>query len=232
VFNSSTAESENDWFPFPVAGSLNFCYHAPIDENVVEVAMKKSFVSSLILIILLLCTLGAPVLAASETYAIDPVHSTVCFKVGHANFGFIRGRFNDFSGTILRDRDDPSKGSVDLLIKTDSIDTAIAARDGHLKGPDFFDTKSFPTMGFKSSSVEKLTSTMYAITGDFTLHGVTKRIRVKVKFIGEGKDMTGAYRAGAETEFTIKRSEYGMAKLIPGAGDAVEITVILEGVRK
>jgi polyisoprenoid-binding protein YceI len=193
--------------------------------------MNRIFFHGLIFLVLAVALIS-PLQAKPETYAIDPVHSSVFFKVGHAGFGFVRGRFNDFSGTIVRDRDNPENSQIDVVIKADSIDTANARRDEHLKSPDFFDAKKFPVMSFKSRSVEKLSYNTYALSGDFLLHGVTQRIRVKVKFIGEGKDQAGALRVGAGTEFSIKRSDYGMTGSIPAAGDMVDITVILEALPK
>jgi polyisoprenoid-binding protein YceI len=193
--------------------------------------MNRAFLSCLVLIILT-AALISPLQAKPETYAIDPVHSSVIFKVGHAGFGFVRGRFNDISGTIVRDRDNPEQSQIDVVIKVDSIDTADTRRDEHHRSPDFFDAKKYPVMSFKSNSIEKLTTNTYTIRGNFSLHGVTQTIRVKVKFIGEGRDQAGAFRAGAETEFSIRRSEYGMTYMLPAVGDLVDITVILEAVRK
>ena len=188
-------------------------------------------IGSLILGIVLLFAANA-LAAGTENYAVDPVHSTAFFKVGHYGFGSVRGDFTDISGTIAIDKTGNTGSKVDIVIKTGSINTDNAQRDEHLKSKDFFDVKSFPNMGFKSTQVKKLSKNLYEVAGDFTLHGVTKSIKVQVRFIGEGKDHYETYRAGFETEFSIKRSEYGMTKYIPAAGDKVDITLIIEGIRK
>ncbi|MDY7031938.1 MAG: YceI family protein [Thermodesulfobacteriota bacterium] len=167
-----------------------------------------------------------------ETYEVDPVHSTAFFKVGHYGFGFVRGGFTDISGNIVIDKAHSTKSTVDIVIKTESINTENNQRDEHLKSKDFFDVAEFPIMYFKSREIKKQSKNLYEVAGEFTLHGITKKITVPVKFIGEGKDHYGAYRAGFETQFSINRSEYGMTKYIPAAGDTVAITLVIEGIRK
>ena len=170
--------------------------------------------------------------SGTEIFAVDPVHSTAFFKVGHYGFGFVRGVFTDISGTIVIDKAAHTGSKVDIVIHTGSINTNNTQRDAHLKSKDFFDVKSFPTMGFKSTQVKKLSNNLYEAAGDFTLHGVTQSIKVQVRFIGEGEDHYGMYRVGFETEFSINRSDYGMTKYIPAAGDKVDISLIIEGIKK
>ena len=196
--------------------------------------MKKTGtrISNFVLFVVLL--FFGPIVSAAdtETYEVDPVHSTAFFKVGHYGFGFVRGGFTDISGKIVIDKAHYTNSTVDIVIKTESINTENNQRDEHLKSKDFFDVAEFPIMRFKSREIKKHSKNLYEVAGDFTLHGITKTITVPVKFIGEGKDHYGAYRAGFETEFSIKRSEYGMTKYIPAAGDTVEITLVIEGIRK
>ena len=196
--------------------------------------MKKTgtCISTLVLFFVL-CFFATITLASdTETYEVDPVHSTAFFKVGHYGFGFVRGGFTDISGNIVIDKAHSTNSTVDIVIKTESINTENNQRDEHLKSKDFFDVAEFPIMHFKSREIKKQSKDLYEVTGAFTLHGVTKTITVQVEFIGEGKDHYGAYRTGFETKFTIKRSEYGMTKHIPAAGDTVEITLVVEGIRK
>lgn len=193
--------------------------------------MNRRFV--LIAVIIMLMGIQIPpLLADTEKFDIDPVHSTACFKVGHFNFGFVRGCFRDISGTMEGDKAKPETGKIEVVIKTESVDTANEKRDSDLRSENFLDSKKYPVMSFKSTKIKKISGEMYEVTGDFTLHGVTRQISVKARFIGEGNDAWGGYRAGGEAEFTIKRSDYGMTKSIPAAGDLVDITLIFEGVRK
>lgn len=166
--------------------------------------------------------------AAAETYAVDPVHTTTLFKIDHFGMSHFLGRFNDVSGTIVWDNADPAKSSVNYEIKAESIDTAFKKRDQHLVGPDFFDAKQFPTLTFKSTAIKKA-GDAFTVDGDLTVHGVTKPISVAVKKVGEGKDPMGASRIGFWSTFTIKRSDYGMAFMQGALGDEVEITLSTEG---
>jgi len=191
-----------------------------------------TFVSSLVLFFVFCFSVTMALAEEIETYEVDPIHSTAFFKVGHYGFGFVRGGFTDISGKIVVDRAHYANSTVEIVIKADSIHTNNDQRDEHLKSKDFFDVAEFPVMHFRSRDIKRHSNKLYELTGDFTLHGRTKTITVPVKFVGEGKDHYGAYRAGFETEFSIQRSEYGMTKYIPAAGDNVEITLVIEGIRK
>src|SRR5262249_33714514 len=108
--------------------------------------------------------------ARGDDYSIDNVHTSATFKIGHLGIGWIHGRFNELSGDFsIADKG----GNFNLTIKADSIDTGVAKRDGHLKSPDFFNVKQFPTITFKSTSVKAGNSGL-AVTGDWTMHDVTK----------------------------------------------------------
>jgi polyisoprenoid-binding protein YceI len=180
-----------------------------------------------------IAALLAPVavsLAAEETYQIDGVHSTVIYKVKHLNVGNAYGRFNTLSGTVLLDPDQLAKSSFQVEIKADSIDTGNAKRDTHLKSPDFFAVKQFPTIAFKSKEVKPAGENAYDVTGDLTMHGVTKPLTIKVMRTGSGNTIMGV-RTGFETTFTVKRSDFGM-KTMEGIGDDVQVTVSGEAVKK
>ena len=168
---------------------------------------------------------------AADTFKIDPVHSSVVFSVMHLGVSNFYGRFNDVSGTVVLDKEDPSKSSVDLTIPVERVDTHNEKRDQHLKSPDFFNAKQFPVMTFKSKKVEASGDT-YKVTGELTLHGVTKPLTLEVKKSGEGKGMEGEIRGGGETHFTIKRSDYGMNFMQGPLGDEINIVVSLEGVKQ
>jgi polyisoprenoid-binding protein YceI len=167
----------------------------------------------------------------ADTFKIDPVHSSVLFGIKHLGVTDFYGVFKDISGTVTFDKADPAKSSVDLTVPVESIDSRNPKRDQHLKSPDFFNAKQFPTLSFKSKKVEASGDT-YKISGDFTLHGVTKPITVEFKKGGEGKGMEGEVRGGGETRFTIKRSDYGMTFMQGALGDEVSIILSFEGVKQ
>lgn len=175
-------------------------------------------------------TISALMLASSLTmaadYKIDPAHSGVVFKVGHLGVSTTVGRFNEFEGNFEYAENGKS-GSASLTIKADSIDTNHDARDKHLRSPDFLDVKQFPTLTFKSTKFEGDT-----LTGDLTIHGITKPVSFDVKKIGEGKDPWGGYRAGFEATTVIQRSDFGVTYFIPGVTDKTEIEVYVEGIRQ
>lgn len=179
-----------------------------------------------------LSTLAALPLAA-ETYKIDPGHSEVGFTIRHM-VSNVRGRFNDFSGTVDMDPKAPQKGSVEFHIKADSIDTGNADRDKHLKTADFFDTEKFPEISFKSDSVKPAGKNKYDVTGTLTLHGVSKKVTLPVTFLGEAKDPWGGTRAGFETATKLDRKAYGIVwnKAIDNGGvllgDDVNVEINLE----
>ncbi|HET6202607.1 MAG TPA: YceI family protein [Planctomycetota bacterium] len=170
---------------------------------------------------------------APATYEIDGVHSSVLFRIKHFDASFVYGRFNEVSGTLVYDEASPAASSVEVTIKADSVDTHNAGRDKHLKSPDFFNAEEFPVLSFKSKSVKGSgKGGGLEVTGDLTIHGVTKPVTVKGVHTGTGKGMKGEERAGFETTFTIKRSDFGMRFMAEALGDEVQITVALEGVKK
>jgi len=176
--------------------------------------------------------LAATSASAVDNYAIDPVHTAALFKIKHLGLSYTHGRFNDVSGTIVFDEANPSASKVTIAIQAGSVDTHSEKRDAHLASPDFFDAKQFATLGFTSTAFKKVDDTTYEVAGNFTLHGVTKPLTITVKKIGEGKDPWGGYRIGFESSFTVKRSDYGMSKMLEGVGDEVAVTFSAEAVKK
>ncbi len=175
---------------------------------------------------------GAVARASADEYEVDARHSTVIFRVKHMGVSYFYGRFNEIKGGFSFDKADPTSLVLDLEIKTESIDTNDKKRDDHLKGPDFFHAKQYKTITFKSTKVEQGEDNTYRVTGDLTLHGVTKSITVDIVHVGSGSDSRGRHRAGFETSFTIKRSDFGMDYMVGGLGDDIRIIVGLEGVRQ
>jgi polyisoprenoid-binding protein YceI len=168
---------------------------------------------------------------AADTFKVDAVHSFVLFSVQHLGIANTYGRFNDISGTVVFDKDNPFNSSVELSVKVETLDTHNSIRDRSLKSPDFFDAKQFPTMNFKSTKVEGSGDAL-KVSGDLTIHGVTKPLTVDFKKGGEGKGVFGEMRGGGETRFTIKRSDFGMNFQQGAVGDEVNITLSLEGIKK
>ena len=176
----------------------------------------------------------AALASAADTYEVDPVHSFVIFRcrnLGQAGAVFIYGRFKDVKGTIVVDKD-PAKSSVNITINADSIDTGVPDRDNHLKSPDFLNTKQFPTITFKSRKIQAIGKDRYRVTGDLTLHGVTRTITVTVEKLGEGKNFKDMQVIGFQTTFTIRRSDFGMKGLMNVAADEVTLTVAIMGIKK
>ncbi|HYD96980.1 MAG TPA: YceI family protein [Noviherbaspirillum sp.] len=170
--------------------------------------------------------------APAGNYKIDPSHSVAYFEVGHAG-GVSRfmGRFNDIGGDLVVDTPEKSKVKVD--IKTDSIDTKHEGLDKHLKSPDFFNAVQFPVMNFTSTGVTLNAAGEGTLTGNLSLHGVTKPVTFKLKFIGTGPGMKGETRAGYVATSTIKRSDFGMSYGVPKAAtDEVDLRINIEAIKQ
>jgi polyisoprenoid-binding protein YceI len=152
--------------------------------------------------------LAAPVLAG-DTYTFDKAHTNVGFQVRHI-YTNVSGKFTDFAGTIQVDRAKPESSTVEFTIQATSIDTSDQRRDQHLRSADFFDVANHPTITFKSTSVKANGKDSYLVTGDFTMHGVTKSVVLPVTILGEGKDPMGNEKLGLETGLTLNRKDYGL----------------------
>jgi len=163
--------------------------------------------------------------AAATVYSVDSGHSSVIFKAKHNQVANFYGRFDDVSGSFALEEG----GSFDISIKAESVHSGNSKRDDHLRNPDFFSAKEFPTMTFKSKSVKAKGSDSFEVMGDITFRGTTKPLTVTVKNTGTG-EARGKKLAGMETVFTIKRSEFGSTYGIPGISDDVELIVSLEGI--
>ncbi len=142
---------------------------------------SRSLLASFGMFAVLAC--GAAPAAQADPFNVDAVHSSVLFRIKHMNTSYAWGRFNDISGTV--DLEGP-QAKIDVELVVDSIDTANQKRDEHLEGPDFFNAKQFPSIGFKSTKITKVDDTHYEVDGELTLHGVTKPIQVQVERTGAG----------------------------------------------
>jgi polyisoprenoid-binding protein YceI len=175
---------------------------------------------------------------AATTWNIDPSHSAIHFSVRHMVVSKTRGRFSKFSGQLVFDPADVSKGSVEVTIEPGSVDSADAQRDGHLRSADFFDVEKHPTAAFKSTRVEDLGGGKLRITGNLTVRGVTRPVVLDAVNEGTGKDPWGGERAGFSGTTSIDRRDFGLQwnkTLETGGvlvGDKVELTLEVEAVKQ
>lgn len=170
--------------------------------------------------------------AAADVFKVDPVHSAITFRIKHLGISYVRGRFNNAFGTITLNDKMPGNSSVEISVKVDDIDTFNAKRDKHLKSHEFFDAQKYPLISFQSDTFKKTGEGTYEVGGRLSFHGVTRPLTVRVEYIGSGKDPWGGYRAGFETSFKVKRSDFGMKNMLGSVGDEVQLTVNIEGIRQ
>lgn len=168
------------------------------------------------------------------TYQFDKkgAHQFVMFKISHLGYSWLYGRFNDFNGTFTVDADNPENSSVEATIQVASLDSNHAERDKHLRGDDFLDVDEYPTATFKSTRIEKTGEKTAKITGDFTLHGVTKPVTLDAKLLGYGDDPWGGYRMGLEASTTLKLADFGITYDLGPASETVDIIISVEGIRQ
>lgn len=186
-----------------------------------------------------LSNLAAPMLAAAfalssaqwtlaDNYKLDDAHMSFYFKVNHMGFSETMGRFNKGEGTFTIDGD---KSSFSISLDAASIDTGVEKRDDHLRGPDFFNVKQFPKLTFKSTSATATGDTL-SVPGELTIHGVTKTVTFELRKIGQGPGPGGKNRIGFSTDHVIKRSDFGMDKMLPAVGDEITLMISFEGIQQ
>jgi polyisoprenoid-binding protein YceI len=186
---------------------------------------KILFVSALLLS-------GAGTVRAADDFTIDPVHSSVSFKISHLGLSWIAGRFDKFSGNFTIDPEDAGRCSFNMAINADSIDTNNTKRNDHLRSPDFFNVKQFPEITFKSTAV-KAAKDGYEVTGEFTMHGVSKPLTFTLSGGRRAEFPRGVQRTGFSTDLTLKKSDFGIGeKFAQLLGDEVLISVGFEGTKK
>ena len=176
-----------------------------------------------------LCTLAAlPGMAQTQTWYLDPPHSSAQFSIRHMGISTVRGAFTKVAGTV-EDSPDVSKSSVNVTIDAASIDTRVEMRDKDLRGENFFDVAKYPTITFKSTKVESAGTGKLKVTGDLTMHGVTKAAVLDV----DGptppfKDPKGKSHRGLSATTTIIRSDFGITADAGMVGDSVAIQLDVE----
>ena len=164
---------------------------------------------------------------AAEKYDIDPAHSAVIFSWNHFGFSNPSARFDKIEGSVQLDKADLTKSSVSVTLPLEALDTGVAKLDEHLKSPDFFDAAKYPTITFKSTKVEK----GLKITGDLTVHGVTKPVTLNAKVNKIALFEMGPYKAqaaGFDAETVIKRSDFGVNKYVPNVSDEIPVRITLD----
>lgn len=199
--------------------------------------MKRLITS--ISVISAIIALVLPAFASASTWTIDPDHSNVGFKVRHLMVSNVKGSFEKHSGTVEINDKDITKSRVEVTIDTNSINTNVKKRDEHLRSADFFDVAKYPSMIFVSKKVAKAGKDKLKVTGDLTLHGVTKEVVLDVEGPSqEIKDPWGSIRRGATATTKINRKDFGLvwnAALETGGvavGEEVAITLEIEMIRK
>ncbi|NNB89168.1 YceI family protein [Corallococcus exiguus] len=190
--------------------------------------MKMSLKSAITLL-----AVAAPSFAFASAWEIDSSHSGAQFAVKHMMVSNVRGTFSNVKGNVNLDDKDITKSTIEATIDATTINTNEPKRDEHLKSPDFFDTAKFPTITFKSTKVAKAGKDKLNVTGDLTMHGVTKPVTLAVEGpTAETKDAWGNVRRGAVATTKIKRSDFGLTwnKALEAGGVAVgdEVTITLD----
>jgi polyisoprenoid-binding protein YceI len=197
----------------------------------------KSWISKTAVAIAIVIAL--PVLAHADTWQIDPAHTNVEFSVRHMMISNVKGQFQKTSGTITINSNDPTSAKIDATIDAASINTRVDKRDAHLKSPAFLDVDKYPTITFISTKVEAAGPGKWKVTGDLTLHGVTKPVELDVEGTGTPiTDPMGNTRAGASATTKINRKDFGLTWNQPletggvMVGDEVAISIDVEAIKK
>jgi len=189
--------------------------------------------------VVLVTAAAAPATRAADVYNLDQSHFSIVFSVSHMNMSYTYGIFRQAQARVILDRENPASTQFQMTIKADSIDTNNPSRDTRLKGPDFFDTASFPDVTFQSTTVvldnRPQHGIVYQVTGNLTMHGVTRQIMLPIQLLGEGPGPDGqGQHAGFITQTELKRSDFGMTKFLENnvVGDAIGITISFEAIKQ
>lgn len=192
-------------------------------------AVKKTTKLAMMLVLTLAGSL--PLKAAEYDIDIKGMHAFIQFRIYHLGYSVMVGRFNDFGGSFYWDRNNPSAASINVEIRTASIDTNHAERDKHLREEDFLNVDKYPKATFKGTKYHGDASGG-RMDGILTLHGVSKPIALDVKVIAEGDDPWGGYRAGFEARTSIRRADFGMTYDLGPMSETMDFDLFIEGVRK
>lgn len=182
--------------------------------------------------LLLASGLSVSQMTLADDYKLDTTHSFIQFRIQHLGYSWLYGRFNDFDGQFSYDEKAQDKSTVNVSIKTTSIDSNHAERDKHLRGEDFLDVDQFPEATFKSTAYKPADAGKGTLEGELTLHGVTKPVTLAVEAVGGGKDPWGGFRHGfiGTTKFAL--ADFGMNYNLGPASKEVELTLSVEGIKQ
>jgi len=171
---------------------------------------------------------------SAADYVIDTQggHASINFKIPHLGYSMLLGRFNDFSGNFSYDESNVSATKIEVLVNTTSLDSNHAERDKHLKGGDFIEVSKFGDAKFVSTSVVEKSGGKLEVTGDLTLHGVSKAITIDAVKIGEGDDPWGGYRAGFSGTTVLRLGDFNIPERLGPASTEVVMDLHIEGIRK
>jgi polyisoprenoid-binding protein YceI len=196
----------------------------PLSPTYEDFAMKR--------LIAMAVLLGSSTVFAAEKYDIDGSHSDVVFGWNHFGFSNPTARFDKIEGSVLLDKTDLTKSSVSVTLPVSGLDSRIAKLDDELKGAEFLDAATYPTITFKSTKVEMAGENGLKITGDLTLHGVTRPVTLDAKInkigIFEIPGVMKAPAAGFDATTVIKRSDFGVTKYVPAVSDEIPVRITLD----
>jgi len=168
--------------------------------------------------------------AAPVTYKLDPGHTMVLFSWNHFGYSNPVADLGLGEGTVVFDEQHPAQSSVDVTLPLANLDTHVSALDKHLKEADFLDADKYPTVTFKSTKVQPLGGHKFKVTGDLTVHGVTKTVVLDATLNKVGPHpMTKAQAIGFDATASIKRSDFGVGAYVPNVSDAITIRITTEG---
>lgn len=193
--------------------------------------MKRLILTTLLFTSLSVFAADGAKAPAAQKYDIDASHSGVVFGWNHFGFSNPSARFDKIEGSVLLDKADLTKSSVSVVLPLDGLDTRVAKLDEELKGPAFLDAAKYPAITFKSTRVEKTGENGLKITGDLTIHGVTKPVTLDAKVNKIGLfEMPGfkAQAAGFDATAVIKRSDFGVTKYVPAVSDEIPVRITLD----
>ncbi len=195
--------------------------------------MNRRNLLAIVLAVLALQFPGA-VLAAPQDYVIDTkgAHAFIQFRIKHLGYSWLYGRFDEFSGSMRYDEENPSNSSIAVTVQTASVNSNHAERDKHLRNDDFLDVEKYPTASFRSTAVEVTGPGEAIITGKLNLHGVTREVSFPVSHVGGGPDPWGGYRHGFTGALKIKLKDYNIKKDLGPASAELELLLDIEAIRQ
>lgn len=178
------------------------------------------------LVLLLAVSIGS----FAQTWKSDKAHSQLKFDITHMGLSTVSGAFTDFDATVTASQADFSDAKFELTAQATSINTGIGQRDDHLRSADFFDVATNPTITFKSTSLKKVSGDKFQVTGDLTLHGVTKPVTLDLWYRGTAENpMSKKPTAGFRVTGSIKRSDFGIGTKFPAAMLGEEVAIFADG---